>query len=308
MRRFVKRFLITILLLGSFAAIFVYRAVSTLDVESITPDVSMIRGAGGNVGVLRTARGAVIVDSMTFVMQGRRIREAAERIAGPTQVVINTHYHQDHTHGNPGFAVGTHVVSTRRTRDYLLFFDDAYWQGERAQTLPNDTFDDQKELQFGDKTVRLYFAGPGHTGGDLVALFVEDRVLHAGDLFFNRRYPRVDLAAGGSMPAWVATLDRVLELPFDAVIPGHGPPSDRAGLRAYRDFLSDVWEQTSRAVAAGKTLEQTLAVVDPRYDDGYENGGVPLLREFDRDSVVSQAWEEASGTVSPQEVPSAPAP
>ena len=308
MRRFVKRFVITILLLACLAGIFLYRTVTGFEMERVTDDVTMIRGAGGNVGVLRTERGAVVVDSMTFAMQGRRIREAAERFAGPTQVVINTHYHSDHTHGNPGFAPGTQVVATQRTRDYLAFFDGEYWQDDRRETLPNDTFDDRKELSFGDKTVEVLFAGRGHTGGDLVVLFVEDRVLHTGDLFFNRRYPRIDVEGGGSLPEWIATLDRVLALDFDAVIPGHGAVSDRAGVEAFRDFLVEVWDQARAAAAAGKSLEETLSTVALTRDAGYENGGVPVLYVLDRDSVVSQAWAEASGKVSPVDVPPAPTP
>jgi len=195
MRRFVKRFVITLLVLASLAAIFLYRTIASLEIETVTDDVAMIRGAGGNVGVLRTERGAVVVDSMTF----------AERFGGPTQVLINTHYHSDHTHGNPGFAPGMQVVATQRTRDYLVFFDDDYWQGDRRETLPNDTFEDRKQLAFGDKTVQVVHAGRGHTGGDLVVLFVEDRVLHTGDLFLNGRYPNIDLEAGGSVEAWPET-------------------------------------------------------------------------------------------------------
>jgi len=172
MRRFVKRFVITLLVLASLAAIFLYRTIASLEIETVTDDVAMIRGAGGNVGVLRTERGAVVVDSMTFAMQGRQIREAAERFGGPTQVLINTHYHSDHTHGNPGFAPGMQVVATQRTRDYLVFFDDDYWQGDRRETLPNDTFEDRKLLGFGDMPFLDFNAGRGHTGGYIVVLFV----------------------------------------------------------------------------------------------------------------------------------------
>jgi glyoxylase-like metal-dependent hydrolase (beta-lactamase superfamily II) len=213
MHRFAKRLFVAVLLLASLAATVLYQTVVSLESAPVTDDVFVIHGAGGNVGVLRTDHGAVIVDTMTFVMQGRRIRELAERIGGgPTQVVINTHYHQDHTHGNPGFAPGTKIVSTRRTRDYLLFFDAKYWQGDRSETLPTDTFTDGRELRIGGKTVRLVFAGRGHTGGDGIALFVEDRVIHTGDLFFNKRYPRIDFEAGGSLLEWIATIDRILEL------------------------------------------------------------------------------------------------
>ena len=58
-----------------------------------------------------------MVDTMTFRLQGKRIRELAEQLGGgPTQAVINTHHHADHSHGNPGFAPGTRVIATQRAR------------------------------------------------------------------------------------------------------------------------------------------------------------------------------------------------
>jgi glyoxylase-like metal-dependent hydrolase (beta-lactamase superfamily II) len=294
----------TVFLVAGCVAVYLYDRVVTLHVATVSKDVSVIRGLGGNVGVLRTDDGVVVVDTMTFAIQGRQIRELAERIAGgATRAVINTHYHQDHTHGNPGFAAGTRVVSTRRTLDYLNFFDPDYWQGGREGTLPNLTFDGRHQLLIGGKNIRLHHFGRGHTGGDLVVDFVDDRVIHTGDLFFNHQYPRIDLAGGGSVPAWVATLDAVLELDFDHVIPGHGAVSDRESLRAFRDFLADLWEQTEAAVAAGKDLDATLASVHLRHDGGYEVVSIPFVLTRDRDSAITSAWQEASGTVLAAEVP-----
>ena len=292
------------ILVAGIGSIYVYDKVMALDTERVTKDVSVIYGFGGNVGVLSTEDGVVIVDTMTFIAQGRRIRDLAERIGGgPTQAVINTHYHVDHTHGNPAFAAGTKVVSTQRTRDYLMFFDADYWKGDAAGTVPNVTFDDRHDLRIGGKTIRLRYLGRGHTGGDLVVLFKEDRVLHMGDLFFNHRYPNIDLEAGGSVREWIDTLDRVLAMDFDKVIPGHGLVTDRAGLEAFRRFLQDLWTQVSDAVAAGKSLRETLATVELRYDEGYETYSIPFVVNLDRDFVVRRAWEEASGAILPAEVP-----
>ena len=108
-------------------------------------------------------------------------------------MIINTHYHSDHTHGNPGFPEGIRVVSTARTLQHLQNRDGDYWQEEAAGLLPNETFRDIKVIRMGGKTVSMVHPGRGHTDGDLVVHFAEDNAIHAGDLFFNKYYPNIDL-------------------------------------------------------------------------------------------------------------------
>lgn len=289
---------LVVIAVAAIGAIWVYQQITTLEVVEVTDDVHAILGLGSNVGVLRTDRGAVVVDTMTFRTQGVRIRRTAEDVGGgPVQAVINTHYHMDHTHGNPAFAAGTPVVSTQKTLAYLRLLDAEYWEGDAAGTLPNQTFQNQHELRIGDKTIRLVHPGRGHTDGDLVVLFVEDGVLHTGDLFFNDRYPNIDLEAGGSVAEWVATIDRVLELDFDRVIPGHGPVTDRQGLRDFQEFMRELAAVGDRAVREGWTLDETQQKASLEADAGYEVMEIPLVMRLDRDFVVRRAWEEATGHV-----------
>ncbi len=230
MRRILIGLVAALIALAAVGGIYIYQRATWLDPVRVTDDVHMIHGLGGNVGVLGTERGTVIVDTMTFRMQGERIRQLAEELGGgPVQAVINTHYHLDHTHGNPAFPAGMRVIATERTLELLRELDGDYWQGAAAELLPNETFAADHELRVGGKTIRSYYLGRGHTDGDLVVLFVEDRVLHTGDLMFNGRYPNIDLEAGGSVREWSATLDRVLELDCDAVIPGPGRDPEGAG-------------------------------------------------------------------------------
>ena len=280
--------------------VYLYIRVILLDYESVTDSVHVIYGVGGNVAVLRTQRGAVIVDTMSFPIQGRRILELAERLGGgPTQAVVNTHYHADHTHGNPAWPAGTPIVATERTRAYLERFDPAFWEGSSEGSAPNDLFTDRHEMRIGGKTIRSYYLGRGHTGGDLVVLFVEDRVLHTGDLFFHRRYPGIDLEAGGSVQEWAETLERVLALGFDKVIPGHGPVTDRAGVLEFQRFIAEVAEFARVSAAAGKSLEETQAAAKLEHDGAFEEMWIPFLFKFDRDFAIRRAWEEASGLVQP---------
>jgi glyoxylase-like metal-dependent hydrolase (beta-lactamase superfamily II) len=282
------------------AVIHLYNRITLLESDAVTDSVHVIFGVGGNVAVLQTANGVVIVDTMAFPLQGRRIKKLAERLGGgSTQAIINTHYHGDHTHGNPAWAAGTRIVATANTRAYLERFDHRFWAGSMAGSAPNETFTDSHEIRIGGKTIRSFYLGRGHTGGDLVVLFVEDRVLHTGDLFINRRYPNIDLEAGGSVQEWAVTLDRVLALEFDTVIPGHGPVSDRAGLLEFRLFIAELAEFAKGAAAAGKSLDETLAAADLKHDEDFEVMLVPFLFNFDRDFAIRRAWEEAAGIVKP---------
>jgi glyoxylase-like metal-dependent hydrolase (beta-lactamase superfamily II) len=299
MKRILGWGLAVLLVLGGGAAIYVYQSIASIDAEKLGDDVHVLFGLGSNVGVLRTDRGAVIVDTMTFRMQGEEIRRQVERLTGrEVEVILNTHYHVDHTHGNPAFPAGTRVVSTQRTLDLLKALDGEYFSGPAAETLPNETFTDRHEIGLGGKTIRSYHLGRGHTDGDQVVLFVEDRVIHLGDLFFNRRYPNIDLEAGGSVREWADTLDRVLALDgYDRVIPGHGAVTDRAGIQQFQRFLRELWSQAEAAAKAGRSLQETLATVDLREDEGYQAIVVPGILRLDRDFVVRRAWEEATGTV-----------
>ena len=296
---------VAVIAIGGYV-ITLYDAVHSFEVARVSDDVHVIQvdRLGGNVGVLATQQGAVVVDTMTFRSQGARILKLAEQVGrGPVQAIVNTHYHQDHTHGNPAFASGTKVVATRRTRDYLLHFDAAYWSGPAEGTLPGVTFDDVHVLTVGGKTIRCLYLGAGHTGGDLVVLFVEDRVLHTGDLLFNREYPNIDLEAGGSLREWNTTLDRMLALDFDVVIPGHGPLTDRQGIVGFQRFLRQLWQVAEKAAREGLSLEQTLASAELTEDSGYEAVSLPFVYRRDREFVLRRAWEEATGAASAVEVP-----
>ena len=287
------------------SAITVYNKLTSFEVEHVSGDVYVIYGLGGNVGVLSTGRGTVVVDTMTFNLQGKRIREQAQQIGGaPVTTIINTHYHIDHTHGNPAFPMGTRVVSTDRTLAYLRTRDADYWEGDASRTLPNETFEDEHVMRIGGKTIRLYHLGRGHTDGDLVVLFTDDRVLHTGDLFFNGRYPNIDLEAGGSVQEWSSTIDRILELDFDKVIPGHGPVTDRQGLISFQRFMRELADVAARAAAKGLSLDETLATANLKEDEGYEAMSIPFVMNLDRDFVIRRAWEEATGAVKPTSLPS----
>src|SRR5574337_1723599 len=124
----------------------------------------VILGGGGNTAVLIADDGVLVVDTK-FWSPARQLPAIIRSLTDkPVTVIINTHYHSDHTHGNPQYARGTDVIAQRRTRDHLIQLDKDFWESEPAWSLlPADLLDDEKDLQFGDEAIRILHLGRGHT-------------------------------------------------------------------------------------------------------------------------------------------------
>jgi glyoxylase-like metal-dependent hydrolase (beta-lactamase superfamily II) len=294
MKKWQVGLLVCAALVASISAYVLVQARS-LEVERLSEDLFVLRGLGGNTAVLRTDAGAVVVDSMTLKMQGERIREKARELTGmETTLLINTHYHLDHTHGNVAFEPGTRVLSTERTLSHLHALDAEFWQGDAASLLPTETFTDRMTLVVGDKTIELIHPGAGHTDGDLVVLFTDEGVLHTGDLMWHQYYPNIDLEAGGSVQAWVASLESLLRLDFTRVIPGHGETTDRNGMRQFLALIAQLAEIARTAADRGNSLEQTLQTDQLTADEGYEQLDMIIPLHMDREFVITRAWEETT--------------
>ena len=297
MRRLLTGLLVIIALAVLIIGIKLRSSLTHFEANPLTDDLYMLSNiAGGNVALLKTGEGSVIVDTLTFTFQGEALKKFAEELTGePVIAVINTHYHFDHSHGNPGFAPEIRFIATERTLHHLNHLDSEHFSGDNAFSLPNETFDESKTHKLGNKTIELIHLGKGHTDGDLIVRFVEDNAIHAGDLFFNKHYPNIDLEAGGSVQQWSHTLDNVLELDFTQVIPGHGDLSDRFGLVKFRDFMKQLAELGQYAVNTQATLIDTQVNGVFTEDEDYKVINLWPLLYLDREFVIRRAWEEATG-------------
>ena len=254
----------------------------------------VVLGGGGNTALLIGDDGVLVVDTKLW-RPGRRLAAIIKSITEkPVKVIINTHYHSDHTHGNPNYAAGTEVIAQRRTRQHLIELDKDFWEVEpNWSVLPTELVDDEKELHFGDETIRVIHPGRGHTDGDVVVYFTRRHIVHTGDLFVRDMYPRIDLPGGGSGRAWPATLDRVLAIDDVAqYIPGHGALSSRADVIRLQSYLRSLVSQVQQQIAQGNSLAQIQAAVDLHaYDDFH---GIPFFTSQARDVVW--VYQELTGT------------
>ena len=205
---------------------------ATLDTIKIKDDLFVIHNdfVPGNTTVLVTNEGVVLVDDK-FEIDHENIMAQLKKITNqPVKYVINTHYHADHSGGNPKLqALGAQVVTSQQARDKMV---EVKQPGQANITLENSV-----RLFVGGKRIEVYRFGRAHTDGDIVVLFPDHRVLSAGDMFtVGDATPQlVDYAGGGSARDWPVTLDGVLKLDFDQVVPGHGVVVAKQELRKFRD-------------------------------------------------------------------------
>jgi cyclase len=217
-----------------------------LTMEKVTDGLYVIMGNGGNVAVMPTNEGVLVVDDK-FALDAPEIMAKIKTVSDkPVKYVLNTHQHGDHTGGNEAMlALSAQVLIHKNARDNML--------AGKMPGLPQITFADQAQVFIGGKEVSAHHLGRGHTNGDSVIFFPSERVLHTGDLFVNGGLPFIDYSAKASIVEWDRTIERALQLDFDTVIPGHGPVAKKADLVKWRQTLAQLRTKAKAACAGGAT-------------------------------------------------------
>jgi len=230
--------------------------------ESLT----LLSGPGGNVVVLHGSDGLIVVD--TFAAPAwPKLQESLQALGAPVKFVINTHWHFDHTDNNaPLRAAGATVVAHENTRRRMsqphhLAVLELDFPPSPAGALPQRVFKDAYALEANGERLAVSHVPPAHTDTDVIVRFEQANVLHAGDVFFNGRYPYIDGNTGGRVAGMIEGSDRLLRLADvdTKIVPGHGALATRADLVKYRDMLATAADRVRKLKASGKSLEESIA-------------------------------------------------
>lgn len=261
----------------------------TVQVRSVqlSRGIYVLYGAGGNIGLSVGDDAVFLVDDQFAPLTPKIVAAIAAITPKPVRFVLNTHWHFDHTGGNENLGrAGALVVAHENVRKRMSTEQFIEALNRREPPSPRDalpvvTFTDAVTFHINGDSIAATHVPPAHTDGDAIVHFVKANVIHMGDVFHNAGLPFVDRSSGGSIDGVINTADRVLGVANaeTKIIPGHGPVTDRARLKAWRDAIVAARDRVRALVAAGQTVEQVLAAkVTAAYAQDWPGGHERFVR------------------------------
>ena len=275
-----------------------------------------------NAGLIRDGDQSLLVDTLFDMPLTRTMLGAMQDATGLAPedigVIVNTHANGDHCHGN-GCCPQAEIIASEASAKEMIevppamlaqfkklggqlgpagsYFADIFAPFDFdnvEERAPTQTFTGQMDLKVGDKAVELIEVGPAHTEGDVLVHVPGDKTVFTGDILFIDGTP---LMWAGPVSNWIGACDRICEMDVDVIVPGHGPVTDKAGVRRVTEYLKFVDAEARRRFEAGLSVRD--AALDIALGDYSSWGDAEriavnvdtLYREYRGDGVVTPVIE-----------------
>ncbi|QNI33030.1 MBL fold metallo-hydrolase [Alloacidobacterium dinghuense] len=243
-------------------------ATTPIQVTKLRDTLFLLQGVGGNMVAQTGPDGKVLIDS-SAATAASRLKDTLRQLAPhPMKLLINTHWHFDHTDGNAALHddMGAFIMAQENTRNRLataqeIAFFHLKLQPSPTSALPQQTFIDKEKIFINNDELDLVNMPDAHTDTDIYIHFAGGNVLHCGDVFFNGVYPFIDASTGGTINGMIRGADACLAVADDKtkIVPGHGPLGDKDALQKYRDMLAAIATKVEKLKSSGQSLDQVIA-------------------------------------------------
>ena len=234
--------------------------------NKLTERITVLSGAGGNVGIVLSPDGWLMIDGGLPNRAGDVAAAIARISSRPVQVLLNTHYHGDHVGSNEILGKNkVRIIAHENVKKRLSQRIESQAFGRTIEPLsaagqPTETFTVGGKLTFAQEALQYSHIPLAHTDGDSWVFFPTANILHTGDLLFIERYPVVDFTVGGSLAGMISALDRVGRVVNSEtrIIPGHGPVVTIKELRATRSTWASINQRLEMMAKEGRTVDEVV--------------------------------------------------
>ena len=289
-----------------------------------------------NAGLISDGDQSLLVDTLFDLKLTRdmlnAMRYAVPKAAAQIGTLVNTHHNGDHCYGNE-CVHGAEIIASAHaaeemkreqptllagflkaapglglTGEYLKHCFGAFDFEGITPTLPTTTFSGRLQRKVGGKSVDLIEVGPAHTGGDILVHVPSDRTVFTGDILFIEGTP---IMWAGPVGNWIEACEQILKLDCETIVPGHGPVTDKRGVKAVQSYLGYIRDEARKRFDAG--LSARDAAHDIALGD-YDSWGdaeriavnvASLYREFAHDhtppnpaelfALMGEIWQRRRG-------------
>ncbi len=251
----------------SFAPAVQQQGVEPVTLEKIEENIYEIKGGrGSNGGLFIGEDGVLVIDAKMDKQSVDQTLEAIKNLTDkPVRFLVNTHSDGDHVNGNRYFPETVTIIAHENCRnEFFLPARDGspsnWLSPDLLPWIPRVTFNDRLDLYLGRDRVELWYFGKGHTSGDLVVFFPEQKVAFIGDQIFLNRVPLIHLHKGGNSHSNVRYLEKMLEnLDAEKFASGHSEVVDREVIGSYIAAMKSRHESVSGMMKNNYTLDQIKA-------------------------------------------------
>lgn len=266
-----------------------------------------------NTGVIVGPDGVMVIDARATPVLARELMAVIRTVTDkPVTHVLLTHYHAVRVLGASAYGAHT-IIASRKTRDLIRERGAQDFKSEAERfprlfrsvetvpglTWPTITFEEQMTVWFGEREIRIWHPGAGHTAGDTVAWLPKERVLFSGDLVEEGATP---YCGDAHLAEWPATLENLAALGPRKLVPGRGeamttPRASLDAIAATSGFVRRMTAEVRKGVKARRSLKQvfdsTYAKLKPAY-------GHWVIFDHCLPFNISRAYDEANGLAHPR--------
>ena len=252
-----------------------------------------VKDAGGGVYVvsdngwqsafLVTDAGVIVFDAPESY--GKSLPAAIAKVTDkPIRMLIYSHIHRDHIGGSAAFKdiKGLQIVALKTVSDFLKE------QNDPTRLLPTETFESQKTIKLGNKTVELTRHFYHSNEGDLFIYVPQAKFLMAIDCVTGGYAPFQGFDISTNFHEYLKVFDQLEKYDFTTFVGGHlTQTGTKEDVRITKEFTTDVY-QTVKRIHNG--MDQNAVVVEAAKTIGFDNKF--LLFKVVLDKVTYEAMRE----------------
>jgi glyoxylase-like metal-dependent hydrolase (beta-lactamase superfamily II) len=226
----------------------------------------ILGGRGSRTGAYIGDNGVLLIDSKMNENSVNQVTEGIRKFTDkPIKYLVNTHSDGDHIAGNRYLPKTVTFIAHENCRKDFFGPDrsgnPSEWnKPELSPFVPSVTFRARMDIYLGSKKIELWYFGVGHTTGDTVVYFPEEKTAFIGDQIFLTRPQLIHSYKGGNSLEHIKTLNKMLDaIDAEKFCSGHSEIANRAAIKSHIAQMKKRQEKVEELMKQGKNLEQVKA-------------------------------------------------